>query len=403
MADKHPAHLLSAAATTTKGTAAPALQPADSPTAAQGPSTRASAHHLQAATLGRSGDLDRRSSADSTADMQVDHDAQYSVDMTSDAAAFATSNYRAGANGDDLLSLPPVRQSQSSEAPRPSAQGSHRTRGDSSPPPPGSAAHKLQPASAHSGQSEEDIRMSESPGLVTAAGYAVGEPTRRLPVRAPESTSPRPASTQRSQSSTRQEPDDDDDDDEDDDGDDDDGLKQSDGVTMPAKSALLYHAGYNSGRGAVWRFFRVVEARVSGNTDRAECLLCQKRMLGKSADMKKHIVGNCPNRSEISEDMQPILEIVKAELENPKKRAKRNSNTPITIRSDGSFAPVSSAYASAHADPSASSGRVHMASLRQTPPSARTPTHARPAPYDLHHHHHAHADAHRTKVSKYSR
>ncbi|KAJ2801420.1 hypothetical protein H4S07_004943, partial [Coemansia furcata] len=94
------------------------------------------------------------------------------------------------------------------------------------------------------------------------------------------------------------------------------------GVTMPAKSAVLYHAGYNSGRGAVWRFFKVVEARVSGNTDRAECLLCQKRMLGKSADMKKHIILSCPFRGDISSDMQPILAIVRAELENPKKRAK---------------------------------------------------------------------------------
>ncbi|KAJ2575005.1 hypothetical protein GGH95_003821, partial [Coemansia sp. RSA 1836] len=92
------------------------------------------------------------------------------------------------------------------------------------------------------------------------------------------------------------------------------------GVTMPAKSAVLYHAGYNSGRGAVWRFFKVVEARVSGNTDRAECLLCQKRMLGKSADMKKHIILSCPFRRDISSDMQPILAIVRAELENPKKR-----------------------------------------------------------------------------------
>ncbi|KAJ1939330.1 hypothetical protein GGF37_004439, partial [Kickxella alabastrina] len=99
-------------------------------------------------------------------------------------------------------------------------------------------------------------------------------------------------------------------------------MNRKEGVTMPAKSAVLYHAGYNSGRGAVWRFFRVVEARVSGNTDRAECLLCKKRMLGKSADMKKHIVIGCPNRRDISDDMRPILEIVKAELDNPKKRAK---------------------------------------------------------------------------------
>ncbi|KAJ2370912.1 hypothetical protein IW150_004847, partial [Coemansia sp. RSA 2607] len=122
-------------------------------------------------------------------------------------------------------------------------------------------------------------------------------------------------------------------------------LSKHEGVSMPAKSAVLYHAGYNSGRGAVWRFFKVVESRVSGNTDRAECLLCKKRMLGKSADMKKHVVIACPNRGDISDDMKPILEIVRTELDNPKKRAKRNSNTPIVMRADGSFGPESGAYA----------------------------------------------------------
>ncbi|KAJ2618126.1 hypothetical protein H4S08_000050 [Coemansia sp. RSA 1365] len=180
-----------------------------------------------------------------------------------------------------------------------------------------------------------------------------------------------------------------------------DAARLQEGVSMPPRSALLYHAGYNSGRGAVWRFFKVVEARVSGNTDRAECLLCEKRMLGKSADMKKHIVGSCPNRREISEDMRPILEIVKAELENPKKRAKRNSTTPITIRSDGSFAPISSPFPAGHPDASpGSSTRMHGSASHTslTPPRAHA-HHQRSAPYDLHHH----SDAHRSKVAKYSR
>ncbi|KAJ1836361.1 hypothetical protein LPJ63_000384 [Coemansia sp. RSA 2711] len=176
--------------------------------------------------------------------------------------------------------------------------------------------------------------------------------------------------------------------------------RSPEGVTMPARSAVLYHAGYNSGRGAVWRFFRVVEARVSGNTDRAECLLCHKRMLGKSADMKKHIVSNCPNRSEIAEEMQPILEIVKAELENPKKRAKRNSNTPITLRSDGSFAPVTSAYTPAHPEHTPTASRLHLSSAHPSPTVSRTPTHQRPGPFEMHP---GHPDAHRAKMIKYSR
>ncbi|KAJ2792185.1 hypothetical protein H4R20_006775, partial [Coemansia guatemalensis] len=178
-----------------------------------------------------------------------------------------------------------------------------------------------------------------------------------------------------------------------------DAARLQEGVSMPAKSALLYHAGYNSGRGAVWRFFKVVEARVSGNTDRAECLLCQKRMLGKSADMKKHIVGSCPNRREISDDMRPILEIVKAELENPKKRAKRNSTTPITIRSDGSFAPISSPYPAGHSEASSGSARMHRAAAHPSPPPPRAHSHhQRAAPYDLQHH----SDVHRPKMAKYS-
>ncbi|KAJ1725162.1 hypothetical protein LPJ53_000658 [Coemansia erecta] len=167
------------------------------------------------------------------------------------------------------------------------------------------------------------------------------------------------------------------------------------GVSMPAKSAVLYHAGYNSGRGAVWRFFRVVESRVSGNTDRAECLLCKKRMLGKSADMKKHIVIACPNRGDISDDMKPILEIVRTELDNPKKRAKRNSNTPIVMRADGSFGP--------DAGPSVAAGGGYGSpfsdtSIRGHPQHARAPSHARPGPYDYGH------DAHRApKMAKYAR
>ncbi|KAJ1643134.1 hypothetical protein LPJ64_005064 [Coemansia asiatica] len=172
-----------------------------------------------------------------------------------------------------------------------------------------------------------------------------------------------------------------------------------DGVTMPAKSAVLYHAGYNSGRGAVWRFFKVVEARVSGNTDRAECLLCKKRMLGKSADMKKHIVISCPNRRNISDDMKPILEIVKTELDNPKKRAKRNSNTPIVMRADGTFGPeVSGSGSSAppYPDPMHVSSRMQISGSQHS--HARLPVHVRAAPYDYG------SDPQRAaKVAKYSR
>ncbi|KAJ2532666.1 hypothetical protein EV175_007137, partial [Coemansia sp. RSA 1933] len=126
------------------------------------------------------------------------------------------------------------------------------------------------------------------------------------------------------------------------------------------------------------------ESRVSGNTDRAECLLCQKRMLGKSADMKKHIVQSCPQKGNISEDMRPILEIVKSELENPKKRAKRNSNTPIVMRADGSFAPVSNAPSSATSLDTApsSSSRIHTVS-GTTPSTTRSQSFQRHAPYEM--------------------
>ncbi|KAJ2669268.1 hypothetical protein GGI25_006213, partial [Coemansia spiralis] len=138
------------------------------------------------------------------------------------------------------------------------------------------------------------------------------------------------------------------------------------------------------------------ESRVSGNTDRAECLLCQKRMLGKSADMKKHIVNNCPNRRAIAEDMLPILEIVKTELENPKKRAKRNSNTPIVMRADGSFVTVAGASSSGPTETTpVSSTRVHSASGNQ--PSLRTQSYHRPSPYDMQY------DSQRAKMAKYSR
>ncbi|KAJ1904318.1 hypothetical protein LPJ81_002562 [Coemansia sp. IMI 209127] len=179
------------------------------------------------------------------------------------------------------------------------------------------------------------------------------------------------------------------------DGEDDSPSAHEGGVSMSAKSAILYHAGYNSGRGAVWRFFKVVESRVSGNTDRAECLLCQKRMLGKSADMKKHIVQSCPQKGRISEDMLPILEIVKSELENPKKRAKRNSNTPIVMRADGSFAPVTNTPTSASMDPVPISSRIHTVS--GVPNTARSQSFQRPAPYDVQY------DMQRAKMAKYSR
>ncbi|KAJ2747336.1 hypothetical protein GGI20_000587 [Coemansia sp. BCRC 34301] len=168
------------------------------------------------------------------------------------------------------------------------------------------------------------------------------------------------------------------------------------GVTMPAKSAVLYHAGYNSGRGAVWRFFKVVEARVSGNTDRAECLLCQKRMLGKSADMKKHIILSCPFRREISSDMQPILAIVRAELENPKKRAKRNSNTPIVMRPDGTFVADATAYTGSTYTDSSLTARLQAANTANLQ-HHRSPSHPRPGPYDFH------SEAHRAKMARHSR
>ncbi|KAJ2050786.1 hypothetical protein GGI08_005414, partial [Coemansia sp. S2] len=166
------------------------------------------------------------------------------------------------------------------------------------------------------------------------------------------------------------------------------------GVTMPAKSAVLYHAGYNSGRGAVWRFFKVVEARVSGNTDRAECLLCQKRMLGKSADMKKHIILSCPFRGDISSDMQPILAIVRAELENPKKRAKRNSNTPIVMRPDGTFVADANAYTGHPYNDNSLTARLQAANAAHL--HHRSPSHPRPGPYDFH------GEAHRAKMARHS-
>ncbi|KAJ2618308.1 hypothetical protein EV177_000027 [Coemansia sp. RSA 1804] len=177
---------------------------------------------------------------------------------------------------------------------------------------------------------------------------------------------------------------------------DDDSPEAHEGVSMTAKSAVLYHAGYNSGRGAVWRFFKVVESRVSGNTDRAECLLCQKRMLGKSADMKKHIVHSCPKKCNISEDMLPILKIVKSELENPKKRAKRNSNTPMVMRADGSFGPAPSASSTSLADSALVTSRIHTVS--GAPSTSRSQQHfLRPSPYDTQ------FDVQRAKMAKYSR
>ncbi|KAJ2356763.1 hypothetical protein GGF43_001870 [Coemansia sp. RSA 2618] len=273
---------------------------------------------------------------------------------------------------------------------------------------------------ATSGQAEEDIRMSESPHPdegeslrdVTSptahggsVGYAEGGQFRRPstptghryhiqhPYDQRSSTHPSQSATppadldHRAQSSSRQ-------------GSEGATPRPNEGVSMPARSAVLYHAGFNSGRGAVWRFFRVIEPRVSGNTDRAECLLCRKPMLGKSADMKKHIVSNCPSRGDISEDMRPILEIVKSELKNPKKRAKRNSNTPITMRSDGSFAPVTPTYSTAHTEQTPVSARMMSAATHQTPTVQRPPAHQRPGPYDLHS---SHPDAHRVKMAKYSR
>ncbi|KAJ2802546.1 hypothetical protein H4R21_002376 [Coemansia helicoidea] len=343
-------------------------------------------------------DPDRRTSASSASDMQVDHDVRYSIDAA--AAAIVSSAMHPASRHADALGLthPPassavVTATAHSDHSNAASDNAHGLPGTLQPPPeaagsgslpPPPAPPALQAMPANSCQSAEDIHMSESPDL--GAG---DEAYHRPADRASESESPLPGMPQ----------DDDDEDDDDEDVDDADGSKRHDGVTMPAKSALLYHAGYNSGRGAVWRFFRVVEARVSGNTDRAECLLCNKRMLGKSADMKKHIVQNCPSRAEISEDMRPILAIVKAELENPKKRAKRNSTTPITLQVDGTFAPVASQYPGAHVDHSPAGGtapaRTFAGPVRKTPP-LRTPPHQHASPYEVPHHH-------RAKVAKYSR
>ncbi|KAJ2158737.1 hypothetical protein GGF46_003551 [Coemansia sp. RSA 552] len=262
-------------------------------------------------------------------------------------------------------------------------------------------SEQLRVTSSNSRQSEEDIRMSESPrvplGSVSYAAESSGyhhPEASATTAQASQASTPQPTTAKQEPGSRS--------------GSQDPVSQGQSGVTLPARSAVLYHAGYNTSRGAVWRFFRVVEARVSGNTDRAECLLCRKRMLGKSADMKKHIVSNCPNRSEISADMQPILDIVKAELENPKKRAKRNSNTPITMRSDGSFAPVTSSYSTTHPENSPGAGRMLAGISHMTPTAPRAPMHPRPGPYDLSHHRQqsqsqSHPDAHREKVAKYSR
>ncbi|KAJ2708344.1 hypothetical protein H4R19_004793 [Coemansia spiralis] len=378
MADKHPEHLLSSAPDPNRPAASP------SPSAAHASLSRT----VPAAVHSRPSDPDRRPSASSTSDMQVDHDAQYSVDAASpamalglglvgapvhpspDTAAGATHSDDSHATGDGAHRQLAARRS----LPEDARSGSL---------PPRSTAPALQTTPVHSRQSAEDIHMSESPDL--AAG---GRGFHRPLDLGSESASPHPSA---------QHDDEDDEDEDDEDADDDaDGSKKHDGVSMPAKSALLYHAGYNSGRGAVWRFFRVVEARVSGNTDRAECLLCNKRMLGKSADMKKHIVHNCPSRNEISEDMLPILAIVKAELENPKKRAKRNSTTPLTLQIDGSFGPVTPTYAPARADHAPPATRAYPGPVRKTPPPPRTPTHPHGSPYDLQQHH-------RTKITKYPR
>lgn len=176
-------------------------------------------------------------------------------------------------------------------------------------------------------------------------------------------------------------------------------------VGMPANSALLYHATYNSGRGAVWRFFSVVETRVSGNTDRAECNYCNKRMLGKSADMKKHIVITCPKKDTIPEGMLPILEIVKQEYRNPKKRAKRNSNAPIIMNSQGVFeqstAPVQRRRNSSR-DSNIPLARIHPPTSRpyshHSHPQQHQRHHVRPAPYDVHE-----GNPHRGKMSKLAR
>ncbi|KAJ1770302.1 hypothetical protein IW140_004433 [Coemansia sp. RSA 1813] len=258
-----------------------------------------------------------------------------------------------------------------------------------------------QPSPSFSQQMEEDVHMSESPSAddhLSLTGGASGfhRSTHDLSGNLSDSGVFRHRSTmQRRGSDTRQQmspnptrsstsP-----------LDGDDSPSTRDGVSMSAKSAILYHAGYNSGRGAVWRFFKVVESRVSGNTDRAECLLCQKRMLGKSADMKKHIVQGCPQKGSISEDMLPILEIVRTELENPKKRAKRNSNTPIVMRADGSFAPVPNTPSSTSLEPAPISTRVHTVS--GTPSAARSLSFQRPTPYDVQY------DVQRAKMAKYSR
>ncbi|KAJ1727681.1 hypothetical protein LPJ72_005820, partial [Coemansia sp. Benny D160-2] len=251
----------------------------------------------------------------------------------------------------------------------------------------------FQPSPSFSQQMEEDVQMSESPsvddgdsefhrdshglgGNLSDSGLFRHHSTSRRMQERQMSLNPSRSSTSPLEG-------------------DDDSPEAHEGVSMTAKSAVLYHAGYNSGRGAVWRFFKVVESRVSGNTDRAECLLCQKRMLGKSADMKKHIVHSCPKKCNISEDMLPILKIVKSELENPKKRAKRNSNTPMVMRADGSFGPAPSASSTILADSALVTSRIHTVS--GAPSTSRSQQHfPRPSPYDTQ------FDVQRAKMAKYS-
>ncbi|KAI8323363.1 hypothetical protein GQ54DRAFT_112887 [Martensiomyces pterosporus] len=162
-------------------------------------------------------------------------------------------------------------------------------------------------------------------------------------------------------------------------------------VTMSANSMVYYHSSYNSGRGAVWRFFKVIESRVSGNTDRAQCILCEKKMLGKSADMKRHVVHSCPQRDNIPPPLAPILEIVKSELENPKRRAKRSGHTPSANRQEsGSGFGSGDRYGGGDSGPSklqVSTSGLGISSF----PQPHT------APYE------SPSDAHRAKYAKYSR
>ncbi|KAJ1920548.1 hypothetical protein H4219_001247 [Mycoemilia scoparia] len=114
--------------------------------------------------------------------------------------------------------------------------------------------------------------------------------------------------------------------------------QQQSGIADPSHSQQISNQSINSpyptaSRGLVWDFYRIVEHRVSGNTDRAECILCGKKMLGKSADMKRHIVLLCPNRGKINSNQHIVIQKIREQMEKPKTRSKRNYNLAMASSS----------------------------------------------------------------------